>query len=203
MFILILPSMFWGNSITHPVILQKAENPPSAILSPLRFSIRQVQEEEWLIWASYMSQTSIYLSEPLRNHDPDPSEAETGKIERCISIHEASCHSHPWGLQVPWLCIHMLSSFPKKQGIWELGYFLEQSKHWFRNNVIKAKPNVYFYAYFVKTLNNNLKGKSEKGLTKNRSGTLPPPLFLTNSDTPEYLPNISKGVLKLSKQNLS
>lgn len=36
--------------------------------------------------ASYMSHTSIYLSEPLRNRDPDHSKATTGKTD--ISVHE-------------------------------------------------------------------------------------------------------------------
>ena len=141
MFILALPSMFWGNSITHPVILQKAENPPSAILPPLQFSIRQVQEEEWLITAGYMSQTSVHLSEPPRNSNSEQGEAEAGRnrqICQCIWG-----HSHPRGHKSLDYVYTYLVGFPKNKWVWELGYFLEQSKHWFRGSIIKLKPNVF------------------------------------------------------------
>lgn len=71
------------------MILQKAENPPSAILPPLRFPVRQVQEEEWLITASSMSRTSMYLLEPLRNSDLGHGGAQTGETDMSVYVRAA------------------------------------------------------------------------------------------------------------------
>lgn len=71
-----------------------------------------------------------------------------------------------------------------------------------RQCYISKTQCLYSYAYFVKTLNNNLNQKNKEGIIRNRLVTLPPPLVPTNFDTPRYLTNISKGVPNLSQQIL-